>query len=140
MCAAALLLAVAGPVSAQSAPSPSAANYPAKVIRLIVANAPGGGADLVARLLSEKLTRPLGRQIIVENRPGASGQLGAEYVAKAAPDGYTLLLGTTLTLISSPALHSNLPYKSPSDFSPISLLAATTYVLVVHPSHVVKRK
>jgi tripartite-type tricarboxylate transporter receptor subunit TctC len=127
---AALLLAAAGPVFAQSAPSA----YPAKVIRLIVANAPGGGADLVARVLSEKLSRPLGRQIIVENRPGGSGQIGAEYVAKAAPDGYTLLLGTTLTLISSPALHPNLTYRSPADFAPISLLAATTYVLVVHPS------
>ena len=108
--------------------------YPVKPVRLIVANAPGGGADLVARLLSEKLTRPLGRQIIVENRPGGSGQIGADLVAKAAPDGYTLLLGTTLALISSPALHPNLPYKSPADFAPISLLASTTYVLVVHPS------
>jgi tripartite-type tricarboxylate transporter receptor subunit TctC len=108
--------------------------WPAKPIRLVVANAPGGGADLVARLLSEKLTRPLGRQIIVENRPGGSGQIGADLVAKAAPDGYTLLLGTTLSLITSPALHPNLPYKSPGDFAPISLLASTTYVLVVHPS------
>lgn len=133
-CAAALLLVVAGTVFAHSAPSAAAENYPVKVIRLIVANAPGGGADLVARVLAEKLARPLGRQIIVENRPGASGQIGADYVAKAAPDGYTLLLGTTLTLISSPALHPNLPYKSPADFAPISLLAATTYALVVHPS------
>jgi tripartite-type tricarboxylate transporter receptor subunit TctC len=131
-----LLIALARVASAQggSAPPGSAAHYPAKVIRLIVANAPGGGADLVARVLAEKLARPLGRQIIVENRPGASGQIGAEYVAKAAPDGYVLLLGTTLTLISSPALHPNLTYRSPADFAPISLLASTTYVLVVHPS------
>ena len=108
--------------------------YPVKPIRLIVANAPGGGADLVARLLSEKLARPLGRQIIVENRPGGTGLIGADLVAKAAPDGYTLLLGTTLALITSPALHPNLPYKSPADFAPISLLASTTYLLVVHPS------
>jgi tripartite-type tricarboxylate transporter receptor subunit TctC len=128
--AAALLLAVAGSVPAQGTGS----TYPSKVIRLVVANAPGGGADLVGRLVSEKLSRPLGRQIIVENRPGASGQVGTDFVAKSAPDGYTLLLGTTLTLISSPALHPNLPYKSPADFAPISLLAATTYVLVVHPS------
>jgi tripartite-type tricarboxylate transporter receptor subunit TctC len=128
--AAALLLAAAGAASAQA---PGGA-YPAKVIRLVVANAPGGGADLVGRMVAEKLARPLGRQIIVENRPGASGQLGTDYVAKAPADGYTLLLGTTLTLISSPALHPNLPYKSPADFAPISLLAATTYVLVVHPS------
>jgi tripartite-type tricarboxylate transporter receptor subunit TctC len=131
---AALLLAAAGTVSAQIAPSGPAGNYPAKVVRLIVANAPGGGADLVGRVLSDKLARPLGRQIIVENRPGASGQIGADYVAKAPPDGYTLLLGTTLTLISSPALHPNLPYKSPADFAPISLLASTTYALIVHPS------
>ena len=130
----AMVLALSGGASAQSSPPATPGNYPVKVIRLIVANAPGGGADLVARLLAEKLARPLGRQIVVENRPGASGQIGAEYVAKAAPDGYTLLLGTTLTLISSPALHPNLSYKSPSDFTPISLLGATTYVLVVHPS------
>jgi tripartite-type tricarboxylate transporter receptor subunit TctC len=137
MCAAALtasLFTVAGSVFAQGVPSGAAGSYPTKVIRLIVANAPGGGADLVGRVLSEKLARPLGRQIIVENRPGASGQIGADYVAKAAPDGYTLLLGTTLTLISSPALHPNLPYQSPADFAPISLLAATTYALIVHPS------
>src|SRR6185436_15816213 len=108
--------------------------WPVKPIRLIVANAPGGGADLVARMLSERLARPLGRQMIVENRPGGSGQIGADLVAKATPDGYTLLLGTTLALISSPALHPNLPYKSPADFAPISLLATTTYVLIVHPS------
>lgn len=131
---AAPLLAGAGAVSAQGAPPAAAGNYPAKVIRLVVANAPGGGADLVARVLSEKLARPLGRQVIVENRPGASGQIGADHVAKAAPDGYTLLLGTTLTLISSPALHPNLPYKSPADFAMISLLASTTYALIVHPS------
>jgi len=130
----AALLCAPGLVFAQGGPSGPGGNYPAKVIRLIVANAPGGGADLVGRVVSEKLSRPLGRQIIVENRPGASGQLGSEYVAKAAPDGYTLLLGTTLTLISSPALHPNLPYRSPADFAPVSLLASTTYVLVVHPS------
>jgi|SRR5882672_657506 len=130
----AALFAATGPACAQGALSGAGGNYPVKVIRLIVANAPGGGADLVGRVVSEKLSRPLGRQIIVENRPGASGLLGSEYVAKAAPDGYTLLLGTTLTLISSPALHPNLPYKSPADFAPVSLLASTTYVLVVHPS------
>ncbi len=136
-CAAALaslLLAASGPALAQSTASAPTANYPSKVIRLVVANAPGGGADLVGRTVAEALSRPLGRQIIVENRPGASGQIGADFVAKAAPDGYTLLLGTTLTLISSPALHPNLPYKSPADFASISLLAATTYALIVHPS------
>ena len=125
---------LAGDALAQPTSTGSGQAYPVKPIRLIVGNAPGGGADLVARLLSEKLTRPLGRQMIVENRPGASGQIGADLVAKAAPDGYTLLLGTTLALISSPALHPSLPYKSPADFAPISLLATTTYVLIVHPS------
>lgn len=129
-----LLLSVAGAAWPQGAPSGGPGKYPAKVVRLIVANAPGGGADLVGRLLAERLSRPLGQKIIVENRPGGSGRIGSELVAKSPPDGYTLLLGTTLTLISSPALHARLPYKSPDDFAPISLLAETTYVLVVHPS------
>ena len=108
--------------------------YPSKPIRIIVANAPGGGSDLVARLVAEKLSRPLGRHLFVENREGASGQIGTEVMVKSPPDGYTLLLGTSLSMITSPALNSKLTYKSPADFAPISLLGTTAYVLLVHPS------
>ncbi len=109
-------------------------SFPAKPIRLIVPNAPGGGSDLVARLLAEKLFHSLGQQVIVENRAGAGGQLGAEFVVRSAPDGYTLLLGTTMTLITAPSLYPRVPYKSPKDFSPVSSVASTSYLLVIHPS------
>ena len=111
-----------------------AQGYPSKPIRIVVPNAPGGGSDLVARVTAEKLAKPLGRQVIVENREGAAGQIGTEHVVRSAPDGYTLLLGTSLTLITAPALNPKLPYRSPDAFAPISLLGTTTFVLVVHPS------
>jgi tripartite-type tricarboxylate transporter receptor subunit TctC len=126
--AAAMLASLQSSVYAQAQP------YPSKPIRLIVPNAPGGGSDLVARVVAERLSRSLGRQAIVENREGAAGQVGAELVAKSAPDGYTLLVGTSLTLITAPALNPKITYKSPEDFAPISLLGTTTYVLVIHPS------
>ena len=108
--------------------------YPSKPIRLVVPNAPGGGSDLVARVAAEKLSKPLGRQVIVDNREGAAGQIGTELVVRSAPDGYTLLLGTSLSMITSPALKPRLTYKSPEDFAPISLLGTTTFLLVIHPS------
>ena len=76
--------------------------YPSKVVRLVVASAPGGGSDLVARTLASKLGPSLGQQVIAENRPGAGGRIGAEVVAKAAPDGYTLLVGTSSLMVITP--------------------------------------
>ena len=112
--------------------------YPSKVVRLVVASAPGGGSDLVARTLAGKLGPALGQQVIAENRPGAGGRIGAEVVAKAAPDGYTLLVGTSSLMVIAPAMYAKLPYDTQRDFSPVSLLGSAAYVLVVHPSVPVK--
>ena len=111
-----------------------AQSYPIKPVRMVVPFPPGGGTDLVGRLVAQKLTLALGQQVIIDNRAGAQGRLGAEHVARAAPDGYTLLLATTTVIITAPALYPKLPYESPRDFAPISPVASGTYVLVVHPS------
>jgi tripartite-type tricarboxylate transporter receptor subunit TctC len=108
--------------------------YPSRQIKIVVPNPPGGGSDLVGRIVAEKLTITTGRQVIVENRAGAGGQVGAEYVARALPDGYTLLMGTTANLVTGPALYRKLRYRSPEDFSPIALVATTSFMLVTHPS------
>ena len=123
---AALLLCLAGGALAQA--------YPSKVIRLVVPSAPGGGSDLVGRTLAQKMAPALGQQIIVENRAGAGGRIGAEIVARAAPDGYTLLIGTSSLMVVAPALYPKLPYDMTKDFAPVSLLGSAAYVLVVHPS------
>jgi len=108
--------------------------YPNKPIRVIVPFSPGGGADLMGRLVAQKLTESLKQQAIVDNRAGAAGRVGTEHVARASPDGYTLLLATSSVMITAPALYSNLPYDVQRDFTPITLLASGAYVLVVHPS------
>ncbi len=108
--------------------------YPSKVVRLIVASAPGGGSDLVGRTLAQKLAPALGQQVVVENRAGAGGRIGAEIVAKAAPDGYTFLVGTSSLMVIAPAMYAKLPYDTQRDFAPVSLLGSAAYVLVVHPS------
>ena len=112
--------------------------YPANPIRLIVPNAPGGGTDTVARAISEKLSPPLGQQIVVDNRGGAGGRIAAELVARAPKDGYTLLLGSGATLISGPALDRDRRYDPVRDFAPISMAGTTAYMLVAHPSLPVK--
>ena len=111
-----------------------AQSYPAKPVRLVVPFAPGGGSDLVGRLLAQRLGAQLGQQMIVDNRAGAGGRIGTEMVARAAPDGYTLLMATSSVMVTAPALYAKLPFAMPGDFSPISLVAYTTYVLVAHPA------
>lgn len=108
--------------------------YPSKPVRLIVPFAPGGGADLVGRLLAQKLSVALGRQVVVENRAGAGGRIGTEAVAKAPPDGHTLLLATSSVMALAPALYEKLSFDMPRDFAPVSVVATTAYVLVVHPA------
>lgn len=108
--------------------------YPTKTIRLIVPNAPGGGSDTIARLVAQQLSARFGQQVIVDNRAGAGGRIGAELAARAQPDGYTLLMGTGSLMITAPALYQKLPYAPLTDFSPISLVATTSYLLVSHPS------
>ncbi len=107
--------------------------YPSKTVRLVVPFAPGGGSDIVARLLSAKLTEALGQTVVVDNRAGASANLGAGVVAKAAPDGYTLLLANANFTIN-PSLFKALPFDPVKEFSPVALIANVTNVLAVHPS------
>jgi tripartite-type tricarboxylate transporter receptor subunit TctC len=108
-------------------------NYPAKPLRLIAPFPPGGSVDLVARLVGARLAQILGQQVIVDNRSGASGVIGAELVARAAPDGYTLLINT-LPLVTNTFMFKRVPYDVVNDFAPVSLLSSSSSVLTVHPS------
>jgi tripartite-type tricarboxylate transporter receptor subunit TctC len=116
-----------------SAQTPAAA-FPAKIVRLVVPFAPGGSTDIIARLIGQKLTEAWGQTVIVENRPGGGGNVGVDYVAKSAPDGYTLIFGHVGTFGFGPSLYSKLPYDAVKDFAPIILFAAVPNMLVVHPS------
>ena len=108
-------------------------DYPSKPIRLIVGFPPGGSTDIVGRIVALKLGERLGQQVIVENKGGAGGTIGAEMAAKAAPDGYTLTVGTTSTHAVAAGAYSKLPYDPVRNFAPISLVAITPYLLVVNP-------
>lgn len=112
--------------------------YPVKPIRLIVPFAPGGGNDLIGRTIAQKLNEAWGQPVIVENRTGASGNIGTDFVAKAAPDGYMLLVGYVGNLAINPFLFGKLPYDPVRDFTPVTLAAAFTNLLVSHPSLPVK--
>jgi tripartite-type tricarboxylate transporter receptor subunit TctC len=117
--------------------SPSGAfalDYPDKPIRFIVPFAPGGPNDVVARILAEKLTESLKQQVIVDNKPGADGAIGMELVAKAAPDGYTIILGTSGSVIVTPSLYTKLRYDPVKDFAPITQLTNMPFVLVINPA------
>jgi tripartite-type tricarboxylate transporter receptor subunit TctC len=114
-----------------------AQSYPTKPVRLIVPLAPGGPSDILARTVAAKMTEGLGRTVVVENRPGAGGSVGADYVAKSAPDGYTLILVSNSFAINS-SYYPKLPYDALRDFTPVALLAAAPYLLTVHPSLPVK--
>ena len=129
-CAAALLgLIVAGSAGAQG--------YPARAVRVIIPFAPGGGTDNLTRIMAPRLTELLGQPVVIDNRPGASGQIGTELAARAAPDGYTIVhVDTSFT--SNPSLYPKLPYDPVRDFTPIALLASAPVVLIVHPSVPVK--
>lgn len=107
--------------------------YPSKPIRLIVPFAPGGNVDITARTVGPELATLLGQQVLVENKPGAGGTIGANEVAKSAPDGYTLLVGSNSTVSVAPALYPKNPYNPVKDFAPISNLAEVPFVLVVNP-------
>jgi tripartite-type tricarboxylate transporter receptor subunit TctC len=111
-----------------------AQSYPTKTVRIIVGLAPGGTTDVFTRTLAQRLTEAWGQTVIVENRPGASGMIGAEAVAKAAPDGYTLLVSPQTSLAVAPALYGKAPYDTAKDFAPVSLLGSTPLVMIVHPS------
>jgi len=108
-------------------------NYPTKPIKLVVPYVPGGPTDIMGRVISKKLTEGFGEQMVVENRAGAGGIVGADAVAKSAADGYTLLLASGSTIAMAPFLYTHLPYK-PSDFDPVGLFSEAPFMVVVNPS------
>ncbi|MEW6256899.1 MAG: tripartite tricarboxylate transporter substrate binding protein [Pseudomonadota bacterium] len=116
----------------------SADNYPDRAIRLVVPFAAGGSTDIVARIIAAKMSEILKQPVVVENRAGAGGNAGAAAVAKAPPDGYTVLMGTVATHAINPALYTKMPYDPVKDFAPVSLLVNVPNVVVVHPSLNVK--
>src|SRR6266481_1444535 len=131
----ALLLAMAAPWMTARA---LAADYPSKPIRLIVPYAPGGGADAVARVVAQHVGDRLGQSVVVENRGGAGSIIGTDLVAKAEPDGYTLLLGQSGPISINPAVYKSLPYDPVRDFAPLSMTTTYPYVMVVNPALGVK--
>ncbi len=116
------------------ASAPFAQEYPVKPVRIIVPFSPGGFVDNSARAISDKLGARLGQQVVVENRAGASGNLGTAQVAQAAPDGYTLLLGFDGTLAINPSVYAKLPFDSIKDFAPITKIGDGSLIIVAHPS------
>ena len=129
---AAAFLAAVTAAHAQVA-SKGAGAYPTRPIRLIVPFAPGGSNDIMARLAGQKLSETLGTQVVVDNRAGGSGIIGTDIAAKAAPDGYTVLM-MSLTFAVNPSLYSKLPYDTEKDLAPVTLVASAPLMLVVHPS------
>ncbi len=124
-----VLAGVAGavaPVAAQT--------YPTKTIRIIVGYAPGGTTDIIARLIAPRLSASLGQPVVVDNRPGAAGNVGADVVAKSAPDGHTLQLGTAGNMTINPSLYANMPVDTIKDFQAISMIAALPNLMVVNPA------
>ena len=119
--------------AALAAPALHAQDYPVKTVRIIVAYTPGGGTDLAGRVLARKLTESWGQQVVVENRPGAGGNIGTDAVAKAAPDGYTLGIAPSTHAIA-PSLYARLPFDALKDFTFISLIASGPNIVVCHPS------
>jgi tripartite-type tricarboxylate transporter receptor subunit TctC len=118
-----------------SAPLPAQAqNYPSKPIRYVVPFPPGGTTDIISRLIAQKLTESLGQPVIVENKAGAGGVVGTDSVAKALPDGYTILMGASGPIAISPSLLKNIPYDPIKDFAPITTVAVVPTMLVVNPS------
>jgi tripartite-type tricarboxylate transporter receptor subunit TctC len=122
---------------ALASPAP-AQTYPGKPIRLVVGFAPGGPADVMARLIGQRLTAILGQPVVIDNRAGAGGTIGARAVAESEPDGYTLLLGNTSTLVISPLIYKNANYDHVKGFAPIALLGTTSNLLIVNPDLPVK--
>jgi tripartite-type tricarboxylate transporter receptor subunit TctC len=127
-------LALAAPLAATAQAQAQAAWQPTKPIKLIVPYPPGGSSDIIARAISQPLSEALKQPVIVENRPGANGNLGADFVAKSAPDGYTLLLCDVGALAISPSVYTKLPFDPSKDLRGVTMLAYSPHLLVVHPS------
>ncbi len=125
----AIALAVVAPINASHA-----ADYPAKPVRMLVGFAAGGGTDTTARAIAQPLAEALGQQVVVDNRPGAAGNIATEIAANSVPDGYTVLMGTIAALSINPSLYQKLPFDPLKDFEPVTLAVSSTNVLVVHPT------
>ncbi len=129
----AALLAVISLVGVVRVTDTNAQSYPTKPIRLLIGFAPGGSTDTISRIVMPRLTERLGQQVIVENRPGAAGNIAAELTAKAAPDGYTVIMASASLTINA-SLYSKLPFDAVKDFAAITLVCSSPFILVVHPS------
>jgi tripartite-type tricarboxylate transporter receptor subunit TctC len=119
---------------ATAANGPLAQDYPARPIRMVVGFPPGGGTDVMARLVTPKMTEAWGQQVVIDNRAGATGIIGTDLVAKAAPDGYTLLMGHVATNAIAWSLFAKLPFDPAKDFAPITRVSSVPHILVVHPT------
>ena len=117
---------------------PAQAQYPSKPIRVVVPFAAGGTSDILARAIGPKITEAWNQPVVVENRTGANGNVGADFVAKSAPDGYTFLLSDVGALAINPSVYANMPFDPAKDFSPIVMVSYSPHVLAVHPSVPVK--
>ena len=111
-----------------------AQTYPAKAVRILVGFAPGGSTDVTARIIAQELTRAWNQQVVVDNRPGASGMIAAELTAKAAPDGYTWLVSPQTSIVVAPLLFPKMAYDSLKDFAPVAVVGSSPQMLVIHPS------
>jgi tripartite-type tricarboxylate transporter receptor subunit TctC len=128
------LVGLVGAVALLAAATPAAAQeFPTRPITLVVPYAAGGGNDVMARTVAEKMSRTLGQQVVVENRPGAGGAIATRQVAKAVPDGYTLVIGGTGTLAVNPTLYSNVGYDPRKDFAPVGLIGTSALIVLVNP-------
>jgi tripartite-type tricarboxylate transporter receptor subunit TctC len=124
-----VLLLTATPIRSQEV-----GDFPSRPITLVVPFAPGGGNDIMARLIGERMGRSFGQQVVIENRPGAGGNIGSRQVARSAPDGYTMVLAFTGTMAINPALYANMGYDPNKELAPVGSIATASSVLVVHPS------
>ena len=129
-----LALLLASVIAASSPALAQKSDYPLRPVRLVAPFPPAGPTDVLARAISVKLTEYWGQQVIVDNRPGAGGTIGTELAARAAPDGYTLVMGTIATHAINESLYANLPYSAQKDFVPVALAALTPSLVVVHPA------
>ena len=128
------LLLAASLVATGCAVAQTPASYPERPVRIVVPYAAGGATDAVARIVGQRMSQDLGQPVVIDNRPGADGNIGAELVAKAAPDGYTILMGDVGNLTMGPAVRKSTPYDAIRDFAPITQLVSAPNILAVHPS------